>query len=57
MLLYFDYKHERGLICISVSLGIATEIPVGIKAELPGKIFIGDFMNAIKSMPEDPGVL
>ena len=45
----FDFaaSPDLGLICISTSLEIASDIPVGIKAELFGAIFIDFSKKAI----------
>ena len=55
----FDFaaNPDLGLIWISTSLGIASEIPVGIIAELFEGIFIGLSVKAIRSIPDDPSVL
>ena len=42
---------------ISTSLGIASEIPVGIIAELLEGIFMGLSVKAIRSIPDEPSVL
>ena len=41
----FAASPERGLICISRLSGIATDIPVGIRAEVFGKILIGSLIK------------
>ena len=50
-------KPDLGRIWTSQSFGIAIDKPVGTKQEVPGPYFIGLFIKAIKSTPDEPSVL